>query len=149
MRVGTPLMLAAVAFVASCNVAVAGESRVQIGDVNSTPRPSTYDGWSGPIYVSTYVEIRPTDQPNAIAEIYYQNAEVNDSVTDDGRYQIELDGIVVEVYFDHDHPSPGKNGSQDLVTILPPDGVVCFPTCDMLLDESDEMVIYLMTGVGM
>ncbi len=141
MRAGTPLRLAAALLILPSSVAAS--DIVYIG--TPTPPSMPYDeGVWEDAFTSTHVQIRPTEMPDALAEIYYQNAPINDSDWDDGVYRIEWNGIEVEVHFDHDY----NMETGDLATIVPPDGIACRPMCDMLLDEHDSMVIYLVSGVG-
>lgn len=139
MRAAGTLMFAAAAVFLPVDVAVADTTdRVYIGQGFSAPSGQT------DAITSTVIWIRETDYPGADAEVYYQNAAINDSATDDGReYFAEWNGIRIEVIFDHDY----QGDSPDLVTVLPPDGYICLPSCEMLVEEYDRDIIYLIPWV--
>lgn len=139
MRGWYSTLVAAAAFALPVSYAAA-DSIVQIG--GGFPPPGRAFGNYHPIF-STTVEIRATERPGAVAEVHYRNAAVNQSESDDGWYQADWNGIAIDFYFDHNAYANGHVGSEDLVTVIPPDWLYCEPSCEMLLHESTEDTIYL------
>ena len=150
MRGGTALMVAAAGLILPDYAAATSyPDTVFIGPVEQS-LPFTGGSGQPPFdfahdwITNTHVQIRETEEPGADAEVYYQNAMVNDSATDDGReYFAQFGDLVIEVIFDHNY----KGGGPDLVTILPPDGYICKPSCEMLVDEQQHETIYLIPWV--
>ena len=94
----------------------------------------------------TTVTLQPTTRHGAVAEIIMNNAMVN-SDKDEGTFTLDLGGFAVEAEFDWDHRSDGA----DAVTITPPEGYICYPSCVLIVIEGGvgTMWIYSLEGVGM
>jgi hypothetical protein len=86
---------------------------------------------------ATVVRIQPTEEPGAVAEIRYDNAEIN-SPGDVGSYSVTLDGITVQLEFGF-NTAPG---GQDSITVTPPPGFIAIPET-LTLPEGGSGVVYL------
>ena len=87
----------------------------------------------------TTVEIRETDEPGAVAELYYRNRAVNDSASDDRTHLGHFEGLDYEVRFDHDVGGASRDG----IYVTPPEGYTCKPSCELLLHEGLDGVLYI------
>ncbi|MEM1129295.1 MAG: hypothetical protein AAGH83_02120 [Pseudomonadota bacterium] len=67
------------------------------------------------------VEITPTDEPGAVAEIHFHNTGTH-MRGDNGRYTVERDGLSVDIEF-----TWNAVGQSDRIRIFPPDGYVALP----------------------
>ena len=86
---------------------------------------------------ATVVRIQPTEEPGAVAEIRYDNAEINNP-GDVGSYSVTLDGITVQLDFGF-NVAPG---GQDSITVTPPPGFIAIPET-LTLPEGGSGVVYL------
>ena len=91
------------------------------------------------VYNQSSVEIRATDQAGAVAELFFRNRAVNDSMTDDRTHIGHFEGLDYTIRFDHD-----VNGqSRDGIYVTPPAGYRCEPSCEMLLHEGADGTMYI------
>lgn len=91
----------------------------------------------------TWVEIRDTDEPGAVAEIEFSNAPINGSA-DNRTYSMEWDGTVTQVRFTW---NAGPGGA-DAIEIIPPPGHACLPECYALVQEGGQKVIYIFPAMS-
>lgn len=91
----------------------------------------------------TTVTLRPTSEPGALAEVVMHNAEVNWS-GDDGDYTLTIPGLTVAAAFQWD-----AEGQSDRITITPPDGIACAPSCVLTVPEGEFGAVYLFPFIGM
>ena len=112
-------------------------SRLYIGEAfaSDIPHPGRI--------VTTYVQVSPPTVPGTVAEVYYQNAPINDSVSDDGTYDMEWNGLDIIIVFDHDAVD-----GHDEVQVVPPDGLICKPSCTMLVPEGEFDRVHLVENVS-
>jgi hypothetical protein len=85
------------------------------------------------------VTIAPTDRPGALAEVTFNNVSVNDAGDTGTTGTIDLDGLEVEVEFAWEVDVAGS----DMVTITPPEGIICFPRCTITITEESQATIWL------
>lgn len=86
----------------------------------------------------TWVEIRETDEPGAVAEIEFVNAPIN-SGADNKVYRLEWSGIVTQVRFLWNAGAGGADG----IEIIPPSGYDCLPECRAVVMEGYNAMIYI------
>lgn len=98
--------------------------------------PSAYLG-------TTYVLLRETEEPGAVAELFFYNVDVNDP-TDEGSYTVEWNGITVSVLFHHNVAVAG----QDSIDIFPPPGLVAIPPTLTLLEGYGDIVYFYPEGMS-
>lgn len=93
----------------------------------------------------TTVTLRPTEHPQAQAEIVMRNAMMN-SRHDNAEHVLTMGDLVVPVSFRWDF---GDYGS-DALLVTPPDGMICIPSdCVLEVQEGQTGVLYLMPWEGM
>jgi hypothetical protein len=93
------------------------------------------------------VTLQASDRPGAIAEVVFDNNPTNDK-GDEGARRLVGEGIAVTVTFDWDVDVSGADG----ISILPPEGVICDPSCEIVVPEfGPPGVVWLFSGpdVGM
>ena len=84
------------------------------------------------------VTLQPSDMPGAVAEVIFYNKSSN-GPPQDGAYRV---GDVAFTF--------KWTADEDSITIEPPPGLVCYPTCVISIPEDSTGKIYLMPieGVG-
>lgn len=93
----------------------------------------------------TLITLRPPSDPAALAEVYFENHNVN-GPQHNGVYPLAADDLLVEVEFEWE---VGMDG-EDRVTVIPPDGVVCIPeNCTAIVREEYDGIIVLYEWNGM
>ena len=90
----------------------------------------------------TTVTLRPSHQPGAVAEIIFDNRSVNGRFHE-GEYTLTLDGLTVSFTFDWDTGT----STHDAITVTPPAGVICGPSCTLTLAEGDTGTLWLFSGM--
>ena len=85
------------------------------------------------------VVIRPTNRPGAVAEIEFHNVDINGPDDTGDTETITFGGISAEVTFGFNVDAAGA----DSITVEPPDGVVCVPSCTATIMERTSATIYL------
>ena len=96
------------------------------------------------ILSGSVVTLQPTTEPGAIAEVIFDNRNVNDA-DDNGTYALSMDGLSIAVDF-----LWNADGSADRITVTPPDGVLCRPSsCALTLpeDQSGRLVLFEFEGM--
>lgn len=93
------------------------------------------------------VTIAPTDRPGALAEITFNNVSVNDAGDTGVTGTIDLDGLEVEASFEWETDPLGS----DTITLTPPEGIICVPSCVMQVpeDSTATVILYSHEAVGM
>jgi hypothetical protein len=93
------------------------------------------------------VTIAPTDRPGALAEITFNNVSVNGAQDTGTTGMIDLDGIEVGASFEWETDPLGS----DTITLTPPDGIICVPSCVMQVpeDSTATVILYSHEAVGM
>lgn len=92
----------------------------------------------------TTVTLRPTEHPQAQAEIVMRNAMMNDQ-HDNADHVLTMGDLVVGVSFRWDYGDYGT----DAVLVTPPDGMICDPRdCVLEVQEGHTGVLYLMPYLG-
>lgn len=92
----------------------------------------------------TAVTLAPSDLPGVVAVVTMDNVQLN-GAHDNGVYSVAMPGLVVEVEFSWEQGMWGE----DLLTVLPPDGMTCQPaSCAMLVPEGLTGRIELLEWVG-
>lgn len=90
------------------------------------------------------VTIAPTDRPGALAQVTFDNVAINDEGDTGTTGTISLGGLSVDVRFEWNADFAGS----DMVTITPPDGVLCWPRCTILIAEDSQATIWLFSHEG-
>ena len=92
---------------------------------------------------SSYVTLRPSDAPGAVAEVEFANEPVDgDSVE---MFDLSLGGFSVS-----DEVLLGRGVAPDEISVTPPDGYIAVPpVMDVPEGQSRTITIYRMDGVGM
>lgn len=109
---------------------VAAQESVSIGV------PSAYLG-------VTYVLIRETEEPGAVAELFFYNADVNDP-TDEDAYTVVLGEMSVTVRFYH-NVGPG---GPDRIEVFPPSGIAAYPPSLTLMEGYGDIVYLYPEGMS-
>ena len=119
-RITGPLILAAIAQSAH------GSDRYSFGDGRSD------------------VSIHPTTRPGALAEIRFQNRST-DADTMAGAFTLTLDGLTVDVT-----GIVGRGAEPDEIRVTPPEGIMCAPSCTLVIPDGSNGVVWLYSteGVG-
>ena len=74
--------------------------------------------------------------------MFFENRNVNGAVHD-GDYTLTLDGLVVTVTFEWD----AGGTTHDAITVTPPAGMVCGPSCTLTVPEGDTGRLWLFAGM--
>lgn len=92
------------------------------------------------------VTLRGSEMPGALAEVMFDNVNRN-GPHDEGVTTLTWGGIEVEVSFHWNV----NDDSDDAIVIVPPEGVICVPSCELVLKEGYSGVVTLfdLSGVGM
>ena len=98
--------------------------------------PSTYLG-------TTYILLRETEEPGAVAELLFHNADVNDP-TDEAPYTVVLNGLTVTVRFYH-NVGPG---GPDRIEVFPPPGIAAVPPSLTLMEGYGDIVYFYPEGMS-
>lgn len=95
--------------------------------------------------IKTFATIKATNEPGAVAEIIFNNVDVN-GAADNGTKELSLGTLTVEVTFTWDAAA----GGADRITVAPPDGYMAIPDT-LTLQEGTEgrLLIYPVTALGM
>lgn len=93
------------------------------------------------------VTIAPTDRPGALAEVTFNNVSVNNAGDTGTTGAISLGGLSVQVEFAWETDALGS----DTITLTPPDGVLCVPSCELTVPEEGSATVFLysLEAVGM
>jgi hypothetical protein len=96
--------------------------------------------------VST-VAIGPSRRPGALADVTFDNVPVNNQLDTGQTRRLVGQGLTVSVQFTYNADRFGA----DRVTLTPPDGVMCWPSCEMTVMEgmAQTVTLYDATAVGM
>jgi hypothetical protein len=94
-------------------------------------------------YGVTSVRIQPTEEPGAVAEIIFDNVEMNNA-GDEGGYVVTLDGITVQIAFGF-NVAPG---GQDSITVTPPAGFIAVPETLTLMEGDTGVVLLYAEGMS-
>lgn len=100
------------------------------------------DGKTGK-FETSFIEIRESDEPGAVAEVEFKNEMVN-SAFDDGDYALTWDGVTVIVRFQYNADAYGS----DRIIITPPAGYACWPDCDVIVPERFSKIIIIFPGMS-
>jgi hypothetical protein len=95
-----------------------------------------------PPYGASTVTLAPTDRPGALAQVTFNNVAVNNRLDTGTTETLEIPGMVIEVLFEWETDPAGS----DRVTITPPDGVHCYPRCEITLTEGSSATIWLFSN---
>lgn len=87
----------------------------------------------------TTVVLQPTSTHGAIAEIIFDNMDVNDD-GDDGTYPLAVVGISVEITFTWD-----AIGGADMISVAVPEGLTAYPP-DIAIPEYSTGKILIFAG---
>lgn len=92
------------------------------------------------------VHLAPSDKPGALAEFTFRNEMVNDGSQTGARTVLRIPGLEVGVTFFWNSDLLGS----DAVTLDVPEGVLCVPSCTLVVPEGDSgmVVLYSHEGVG-
>ena len=89
------------------------------------------------------VTILPTDRPGALAEIRFNNTATDPTMTQ--TFALTLDGLTVEI--------TGTIGTSisvpDEIHITPPDGVMCAPSCHLVIPDGTVGSVWLYSTEGL
>lgn len=85
------------------------------------------------------VTLAPTDRPGALAQVAFDNVAINDAGDTGTAGTLTIPGVSVEVAFEWNADFAGP----DRVTITPPDGVLCWPRCTIMISEDSQAMIWL------
>ena len=88
----------------------------------------------------TIITLRDTDYPGAEAELFINNQPRN-NIFDNGVNTLDFEGLSVDVSFIW-HSGP------DEIRVIPPEGYICLPSCEQIVQEMSTMIIYLMPWLG-
>jgi hypothetical protein len=90
------------------------------------------------------VNLLPPDRTGALARIDFVNRLVNGDY-DERAFHMKLGALEIEVGFTFQ-----ADGSADAITVAPPEGVVCVPSCYLVVQETFTGTIWLYDheGVG-
>lgn len=98
-------------------------------------KPDSRHVWPGFGGLYAYVEIRPTNEPGAVAEVYFENRSVHEG---DEPFEITLDGLTVSVQLEWNVDRLGA----ERITVTPPDGYYAWPEA-ITVHENAEGVLYI------
>lgn len=85
------------------------------------------------------VIMRQTNRPGAVAEIEFNNVDINGPDDTGDTETITYNGISAEVTFGFNVDATGA----DSITVEPPEGFVCVPSCTAAIMERTSATIYL------
>jgi hypothetical protein len=85
---------------------------------------------------ATTIKLQPTDAPNAIAEVFFHNAEVNDG-GDESTHVLTMGDLSVEVSFGF-NVSPG---GADSISVVTPPGYIAIPATLILMEGASGAVL--------
>jgi hypothetical protein len=85
---------------------------------------------------ATTIRLQPSEQPNALAEVVFHNAEVNDG-GDEATYPLTLGDLTVEVTFGFNVDPLGS----DSITVTVPPGYVAIPATLVVGEDSTGTVL--------
>jgi len=99
-------------------------------------------GSTGP----SVVQLQPSARPGALGELSLRNEMVNDDSHTGARVVLDIPGLAVGVTFQWNADLLGA----DAVTLDVPDGVICLPSCELVVPEGETgtVVLYSVEGVG-
>lgn len=93
----------------------------------------------------TLILLQPPADPAALAEVYFENAAVNDE-RHNGTYTISGEGLTVDIEFMWN----AAHGGMDRIRVIPPTGVECVPMdCTSTVLEGFKGVVVLYDWRGM
>ncbi len=86
---------------------------------------------------STTITLQDTSHATAIAEVVFDNKNVNQPRHED-RYTLSLRDLTIEVEFVFDGSGP------DSIIVYPPEGIMCFPyDCTLTVIEEQRDILLL------
>lgn len=85
------------------------------------------------------VTLAPTDRPGALAQVTFDNVAINNAGDTGTTATLTIPGMSVDARFEWETDMIGS----DTVTITPPEGVECVPSCVMQVPESSAVTIWL------
>lgn len=92
----------------------------------------------------TTVTLRPSDVPGAVAELFFDNRDIN-GPQDERSDVLAIPGMAVDLRFDWD-----ADGGADAIIVTPPNGIICQPsTCVLVIPENETGTMTLWAWEGM
>ncbi len=99
-------------------------------------------GGTGP----TVVQLRPSSKPGSLGELTLRNEMVNDDSHTGARVVLDIPGLTVEVTSRWNADLLGA----DAVNLDVPEGVICLPSCELMVPEGETgtVTLYSVEGIG-
>jgi hypothetical protein len=103
----------------------------------------TQIGPASPVEGTTFVILRETEEPGALVELLFYNANVN-GPEDVGAYTVDYEGIEVTVRFHHNVSA----GGADRIDVFAPPGMYAEPSSLTLMEGYSDVVFIFPLGMS-